>query len=225
MISLISTIDKLVAEMSEAEQKFYTYYFLEVLEIGMAMELDNILDKQIESLFCTVLGAKQIMTIDYKSNYHIKIKLGEFNGHREIDVIPYKLVEGKEVIGCTNDIAIKPISEALMNLYPNQNRFTDKLLTLLPKSDLYNYHPCLAANKSTFTNELLKEVPNPFFKQPKLYPNQNNFASMYFTTTLTAKLYNNYNPLIMFAYKKQWANDIIKELNEVIALVKKIAAD
>ncbi len=221
MESLINTIDKLVSEMSEAEHKFYTNFFLDVLDIGLAMELESVLDKEIEAIFCKALGGKQLMTIEYKTNYRIKIKLGDYYGRREIDVIPYKLVDGKEVIGSADDIAILPISDALKKLYPDRNRFTDKLLTLIPKSDPYNYHPSLYPFKSSFTDVLLKLVPNPYFKQPKLYPYQCNLAHLFFTTNSTINSYNNYNPLIMFVYRKQWANDIVKELNEVIALVKK----
>ncbi len=220
MENLINTIDKLVSEMSEAEHKLYTNFFLEVVNIGLAMELESVLDKEIEAIFCKAMGGKLLMTIEYKTNYRIKIKLGEYYGRREIDVIPYKVVDEKEVIGCTNDIAILPISEALRKLYPDRNRFTDKLLTLIPKSDPYNYHPSLYPYKSVFTDELLKLVPNPYFNQPKSYPYQYNLAHLFFTTNSKLNSNNNYNPLIMFVYRKQWANDIVKELNEVIALVK-----
>ena len=151
------------------------------------------------------------MTINYQSNYHIKIKISKEFRFQHIDIIPYKLIDRKEVIGYTNDSTILPISNALRFLYPDQCMFTDKLLTIRMKSKQSNYQPWLYPFKSIYTDKLLQQIPLSC-----------NYLSKY---TSDPKFHKNYHPLIMFAYKKQWANDIIYELKEVIALVKKVVKD
>ena len=211
MNDLINTIDKLASEMSEEEHKLYTKFFLEALDMGLGLELEEIIDKHFVSLFSEVLGKNLSITINYKSDYHIKIRLSSVFLFHEIDVIPYKLIEGKEMIGCTNDLAILPISEALRSLYPVKYKFTDKLLTITVKTNEDNYHPWLFSFKSSYTDELLEKVPINcnYLPEYESYP----------------KYHKYYHPLIMYAFKKQWARDLIIEIKEVIALVKKVIED
>ena len=208
MDKLVNTIDSLVSAMNEEKQKSSTNFFLEILDIGLGMELEEMINNQIETMFCNALGKHRTMSIDYRSDYRIKIKLSDLYAYQDLDIIPYKLIDGKEVIGCKNDAAILPFSEALQKTYPAQFRCTDKLMTIKLKLKPESYYPWLYPFKSPFTGELLKQVPNTC----NYHSNQNTIEY-------------SYHPIIMYVYKKRWAKDLIVEINEVIETVKKIVED
>jgi len=156
---LLDLMEKLLSEMSEEQQAVFTDFFLEALDAAMTIEKYQRFLALIEPDLNVLLGEKQILTIEYKTNYHIKIKLAEFKGIKLIDVIPYKLEEGKEVIGCAKDFDLFPVRAALRKLYSDKCMFTDKLLTLIPKSTPDKYQSTtILENRNQWANDFVDEI-------------------------------------------------------------------